>query len=421
MIPKNTLNTTIAVLLLTFIAVAQNKINRSRGEPMYECENANTIGAGNVWVSFQALGFIWDADSVRGQNSQKPEPYAFPKIEAEVGLFDIASLQVKLRPVSYGWKFGWLSCGTKFTFLKNKDLRFQYVGLKIDYHHSFLDQISSSIAGYRNTEGTGFSPEGFITAGGNLKVLALYDLDFLAKFSWLPIKVSTNIGVRVPFEKGFLDYSQYIVTLGVAFVGLGADIFIEYNLEGFTNSSGDPKQFKFDWPSWQSGSYLPREYKVWEVAFPENPMYLTIGGRIRYPRGTVLYGALPLLISQNVGSTTRHSGVGAVGENTIAGNFPDEYARGVTDGFDPWFAKWKVILQVSFPLRYRLTSSEMRRNFLLLKNKKERKRINIDNRINLKKERSKKRDENQKNLDEQDKKKRLEKIKKRRENIKNAE
>ncbi len=406
----------ILILLVITMAAAQNKINRSRGEPMFECENANTIGAGNIWVSFRALGFLWDADLEGGQDTQKPEPFAFPRVETEIGLFDIASLSVKTRPLSYGWKFGWLSCGTKFTFLKNKDLRFQYVGLKIDYHHSFLKEIASSIAGYRDVKGTGFSPEGFIFAGSNMKIMALYDLDFLAKFSWLPIKLSTNIGIRVPFNSEYLDYSQYIFNLGVAYVGLGADIFIEYNLEGFTNTSSDPKQFKFAWPSWQSGDDSKLEYKLWEVAFSENPMYLTIGGRIRYPRGTVLYGALPLLISQNVGSTTKHSG-----QDVLGREFPEELARGVTDGFDPWFAKWKIILQLSFPLRYRLTSAEMRRNFLLLKNKKMKKKINIDNRINLKKDDSDNKKDDQKKLEEQDKKKRLDSIKKRRDKIKDSE
>jgi hypothetical protein len=367
----------IFILTFVYLAFAQSKINRSRGEPMFECENANTIGAGNIWASLRTLGFFWDADFADDQD-QKPELFAFPRLEAELGVFNYASLNVKMRPVSYGWKFGWLSVGSKFTFLKNKDLRFQYVGLKIDYHHNFLEEIATSIAGYRNNKGTGFSPEGFITAKGNLKVLVLYDFDFFAKSSRLPLKLSTNIGARVPLEKEFQDYTQYIFTLGFAYIGLRWDIFIEYNMEGFVNTTADPKKFKFAWPAWQSEDTPHPDYKVWEVAFPENPMYLTIGGRVRYPRGTVLYGALPILISQNVGSAMTDEDK----DGLHTGKFPEEEERKVTDPFDPWYAKWKLIVQVSFPLRYRLTSAEMRRNFLLLKNKKERGKINIDNRIN---------------------------------------
>ncbi len=399
--------------IMASVLFSQTNMNRSRGEGLYFCENANTIGAGNTWAHVRMLGFIWDAETVRDENTQKPEPYAFPEIEGEVGLFNIASLHVKLRPITYGKSFGWLSAGTKFTFLKNKDLRLNYVGLKLDYHHSFAKEVTSSIAGYRDTKGTGFSPEGFIYAGGLFKIRALYDADFLKKFSWLPLKLTANIGANIPLNKEFIDYTQYTIAVGAAYVGHGSDIFIEYGLEAFANSSNNPKQFKFAWPGWQSGDNTTLEYKVWEVAFPENPMYLTIGGRIRYPNGIVLYGALPLLVSHNVGSTTRHSGRGAIGEHTIIGNFPEEYARGVTDGFDPWYAKWKIVLQFTIPLRYRLTSSEMRRNFLLLKNKRDKKRIDIDKRIELEKDSP----QEKKEAEEKDKKRRLKEIEERRKKI----
>ena len=393
----------LILLILGLFATAfpQTELKRSRGAGLYLCKSANTIGAGNVWAGFRALGFLWDSDP---EDNNRPEPFAFPEFEAEVGIFNIASIYLESRVLTYSYKYDWLAFGSKFTFLRNKDLRFQNVGLLLEYKHRFLKEFHTSIAGFQNSEGTGFCPEGFIVKGGNLTVLALYDLDFIAKFSWLPLKVYANIGARVPFDREFLDYSQYLIYLGAAYIGLGADVFIEYSLEAFGNTSADPKMFSFNWPGWGNNT------KRWEVAFPENPMYLTLGGRIRYPNGIVLYLAVPLRVSQNVGSAMTDED--RVGLHT--GQFPEEWARGITDPFDPWYAQWKIILKISYPIRYRQTGAEMRRNFLLLKNRKEKKKIDIDERINL--EQSESEEEKEK-----DKKKRLDAIKKRREEIEKPE
>ncbi len=388
------------VIFAVFSAFPQSDYKRSRGEGFYRCESVNTVGSGNTWIQFRALGFLWDSEK---DSKGLPEPFAFPELKAEVGIKNISSVYLASRMLDYSWHYAWLSFGSKFTFLKNKDLRFQNVGMKIEYRHRFNSFLGTSIAGYRNSAGTGFTPEGFVVQGGNLSIMALYDLDFIAKFSWLPLKVSTNIGARIPFDREFTDYSQYLINFGIAYVGLGADVFIEYSLEAFGNSSTDPKKFSFSWPGWGG------RFKTWEVAFSENPMYLTLGGRVRYPNGFVLYGAVPLLISQNKGSTISDVG------NDLAVKFPDEAARGITDGFDPWYTKWKIIVDISFPIRFRQTGAEMRRSFLLLKNKKGKKKIDIDKRLNLEKNKS---EEEKK---EEDKKRRLDSIKKRREEIESSE
>jgi hypothetical protein len=61
--------------------------------------------------------------------------------------------------------------------------------------------------------------------------------------------------------------------------------------------------------------------------------------------------------------------------------FPYEVSHGIKDPFDPWFVKWKIVAMLSFPLKYKLTSAEMMRNFLLLKNMKQQNRLDIDNRL----------------------------------------
>jgi hypothetical protein len=61
--------------------------------------------------------------------------------------------------------------------------------------------------------------------------------------------------------------------------------------------------------------------------------------------------------------------------------FPYEVSHGIKDPFDPWYVKWKIVVALSFPLRYKLTSAEMMRNFLLLKDMKQQNRLDIDNRL----------------------------------------
>jgi len=402
----------VLVVLLLGVCMplsSQTDYKRSRGEGLYKCESANTVGSGDVWVHLRVLGFLWDADP---EAEGRPKPYPFAEAKLCGGLFNIAELSLESRALSYIWdqkpQFGSIVAGAKVTTPNNEDIRFHGFGLEIKYQHNFVKAFSS-IAGFRN-EGTGFYPEGFAVAGGTMTISALYDLDLIAKLSWLPVKMYANTGARIPFNKEYVDYSQYLIYLGAAYVGLGADVFIEYSIEAFGNTSTDPKKFSFAWPGWGGSA------KTWEVAFPENPMYLTIGGRVRYPSGLVLYGAVPLLLSQNVGSAMTDEDRKALSDskNNPNGKFYDEWLRGVTDPFDPWYAKWKIILQASFPFFYKMTGAEMRRNFLLLKNRRDKKKIDIDKRIDLQQGESEQ-------DNEADRKKRLEEIKKRREEIENKE
>lgn len=384
----------LIILLLALSLQATNK--RSRGEGLYQVQSANTIGHGNIWAEFTALGFIWDSGEKNELN-----PLAFPEISIEGGLFDKASIYLQSRLLSYGWKFDWISIGAKFTFFKNKNLNLHNLGAIVEYKHRFLKEFSS-IGGYR-IEGTGFSPEGFIVEKGSITIKALYDLDLIVKNSRLPFKVYGNLGARIHLNKDFLDYSQYLIDIGFSFSGTTADVFIEYSLNAFFNTNTDPKKFSYDW-GWDRN-------KTWEVAFTENPMYITLGGRIRYSKGAVLYGAVPLLLSYNQGSDITYGG----DSQKIKEDFPDENARGITDPFDPWYAKWKVILKLSYPIRYRQTSSELKRSFLLRKNRKVKKKIDIDERLNILEE------EDKQKAEELDRQKRLEEIRKKREEIEESE
>ncbi|MBD3393745.1 MAG: hypothetical protein GF418_16555 [Chitinivibrionales bacterium] len=398
----------LCLLLCVAQAHAQTTLRRGRGEGFYNCESANTVGSGNVWGTARATGYIWDAkqDTVTGES--QPVPQGFLHARFDVGLFDFASVSVESRALAmlYGKhpQVGDVKGAAKLTWPNNKDLRFAGPGLELAYVHSFVKDFIS-LGGYRSG-GTGFASCGPLTEGGKLQMRALCDLDLLPLATFLPLKAMFNLGFRMPLRQELREFSQYLVYAGVAYVGFNFDVFVEYSFEGFFNRGVEPKLFahESDW-NWSSE-------KRWEVAFSENPMYISLGGRYRYPSGIVLYACVPLLISVNQGSTMELKG----------NNLPrSEQDRGITDGFDPWYAKWKLVLQLSFPFRYRQTGAEMRRNFLLLKNRKGRKKIDIDQRLKIleqSKPEAGAQPEEEKEISEKD---RLEAIRKRREEIQQKE
>jgi len=351
-------------LIMTF-SISYSAMKTERGEGLYITEDPNVAGSGNIWASFNATGFLWDTD----ENSQQPEKYAFPEIKAICGIKNLSEIYIASRFLSYGWKFDWASIGTKFTFGNNKKLTMNKFGIKAEYKYRFLKEFHSSIAGFQDSKGTGFVPEGFIVRGNIITLMGLYSFDVIAKRSTLPLKLFANIGTRIFANSNYYNYSQYLIRTGISLGGLGWSVFAEYSLDAFLNRSTEPKKFSFDW-NWGST-------KTWEVAFSENPMYLTLGGKIRYENGAVISMAIPFLLSFNRGSDITYKS-----PNKIHTDFPDEAARGINDAFDPWFAKWKIVLAISYPFRYKQTSSELKRTFLIMKNKKKNKRIDLESQMN---------------------------------------
>jgi hypothetical protein len=388
------LSAALLVLAAASSATAQEEMHRrDRGSDYYNCVSANTPGAGDVWVGVRAVGHIWDDPTDASGNTTKRllifdrNMRAFPEVCGEVGIYDLAAFTVESRVLSWAYKFGWLSAAAKLTWPNNKELRLHGPGLEIKYIYNSIE-TTPTLGGY-----VGFMPEGPVVKGSTLQCKALYDLDFISVASWLPVKLSTNYGIRVPLRSDRTSWSQSLVSVAVAYAGLDVDVFVEYSFEGFVNNSVKPKIFHQD-------------ARTFEVAFSENPMYLTPGGKFRYPNGITLYACVPLLLSVNQGSDMTYGG----NHQRLWDDFPDEQARGITDPFDPWYVKWKVVAGITIPLRYTQTSAEMMRNFLLMKNRPQRKRIDIDEKLKAIQGPG-----TQQKSDEEDKKARLEEIKKRRE------
>ncbi len=389
---------------------------RARNEGFYRCENSNTTGKGSIWASVRATGFLWD-DPSEGQISAVP----FLDAEVNAGLLRFMSASLKSRLVSYFFdqrpQFGDLELGIKATVPNNKDLRYNGFALSLKYARSFKNQFKS-IGGLRNDKGFGFSPEGFEFGGNSLFGRLMFERDYIAQNSRIPLKLMINFGTRLSLDPDFFAYPQYSFDIGLGYVGNMADFFAAYSLSGFYNNSLRPKQVSFELPSGAK--------PVWEIAFPENPMYVVFGGRVRYGTGITLSGYVPLLLSSNVGSSRTKQGLhefyNMKSNPDPAYRYYEEVMRGVTEPFDPWYARWKIIVELKIPVRYRQTASEMRRSFLLLKMRGDDRKIDIDERLKKIHERARERTKEETGTQpeqevEEERLRRLEEIRRKREEI----
>lgn len=402
---QSTILFVLACLVITAINTpAQRNQRRNRGESFYQCQNSNTAGPGDVWVSLRALGHIWDdnpisMDSVT-QNTDGGAAArrwvsnirAFPEIYLQGGITEYLSVHASSRILSYGFVPGWFSGGVKMTLPNNLELRFNGIGVSFDYRYQ-TREAGPSLGGY-----TGFMPEGFVVKGHTLETVFIYELDLLPRLSFLPLRLLGNAGLRQPLSKRH-DLRQLLINLCVVYSGYGFDFFAQYNLESFNNIFGP----------------LPIEdqSKKFFVWFSENPMYFTFGGNVRYDNGITLSLAVPLLLSVNKGSRMRWEDNAALHRQETGGPFRYEIDHGIVDPFDPWFVKWKIVGTLSFPIRFKMSGAEMMRNYLLLKNRKQAKKIDIDDRLHLQEE-STPSDEKK---ERDDAKRRLEEIKKKRETL----
>ncbi len=393
--------------VFTGICFPNTYMKRDRGRGLYHNEGANTVGAGNVWVSARALGFIWDDkfDSLSGVS--KPAVHGFIESRVDAGVLDFISIPLQSRIISYPWdgklQFGNVQTGIKVTYPNNKDLRLFGLGAQVLYKHSFLKNFNS-IAGYRK-DGTGFSPEGVIIEGGSVEGKILLDIDLISYNSNLPIHVMLNAGMSIPLDESNRDLSLYLFSAGASYSSFKFEGFVEYSIEALVNSVFSPKVVSKRW--WSSE-------KRWEVALIENPMYLTLGGRYYASNGITSTVCAPLLLSSNFGTAMTQKDKSDLHHN------PQLSPNRVRDTFDPWYAKWKIIVQIAFPIRYKHTAAQMRRNFLLLKNRKERDGIDIDEKL---RETGGDIDSTQQNEEsfDQDSRERLEKIRERRKQLKKIE
>jgi hypothetical protein len=398
------------IIIQSFLSCvyAQNS-KRNRGEGFYQTLVSNTTGSGNIWINGMLTGFIWankTADSASG-SGQTPGYFPFFDASSEIGIMDYTSLVVESRMLSYTrnnmFQFGNISGGIKLTIPDKGTLRLNGFGFIMKYIWNSPEDTFPSLAGYR-VGTTGFAPEGYIVDGSNLQFKFIYESDIIASYSWLPLKLCINAGMNIPFKKADYVAKQFLFNTALGYFGFQYDAFIEYSLEAFNNFT-NPRIFD------------NLGHTRTQVCFSENPMYLSIGGRVHYSNGISLFACVPVLLSANSGSAMTYKDKILLNRSAEPGAiFYDEYKKGITDPFDPWFAKWKIVMKISFPLLYRQTGSEMMRSFLLLKNKRIQQTIDIDKKLQT----FDKPDKTD-SIEELEREKRLEAIRKRREQAETPE
>lgn len=350
---------------------SQTEMKRNRGESFYTTLSSNTEGSGNVWFSTAAIGQVWDDMPIRTDNQGTKIPgfwvsnaRAFPEVRLQGGLTEFCMLTLETRPVTYAAKIpGFVSGDAKFTWPNNKKLRFLGVGLDIKYQYNTTNG-PPTLGGY-----VGFMPEGYVAKGSVFESRFIFDADFISIVTTVPVRLITNLGIRLPLGEFRSNY-QFLGDIGAVYTGYDFDFFATWSVEAFNNFT-EPKIIT------QTVSGGTKRFAVW---FMENPMYMTLGGNVRYPSGIKLSLAVPLLLSVNQESKMSKADQSTL-DSRRADIFPWEVAHDIHDPFDPWFVKWKIVASLAFPLRYKLTSAEMMRNFLLLKNVKQQNRLDIDNRL----------------------------------------
>ncbi|NLP03323.1 MAG: hypothetical protein GX089_12570 [Fibrobacter sp.] len=358
----------IMFILLGFSLIpclsAESNQKRNRGEAFYKLLNSNTSGPGNIWITFTGVGFVWDDTPSRDDPVVAREQkwfsnfYAFPEIRAQAGIGEFMTFILESRMLSYKFRFGNLVAGAKFTIPNNKELRLHGFGLDIRFVRQFFES-NPTLGGC-----IGFMPEGFVVEGTSMDAKFLYELDLLPRISKLPLRGLINAGARIPLRSDRLECFQYLFDSGIIYSGYGFDFFLIYSIEAFNNLT-------------KPLIVSQKDGRKFAVFFSENPMYLTLGGNVRYDNGIVLSLAFPLLLSRNKYSIMSRED----GERLDDGYYPEELKYGVTDPFDPWFTKWKLAASISFPLRYKMTGAEMMRSFLIMKNRRQNKWMDIDNRL----------------------------------------
>ncbi len=352
--------------LTSLIADAAENQKRDRGESFYNCLNSNTSGNGNIWVSLTTVGHIWDnspiaMDSNTAKGKWISNIRAFPEIRMHMGILDIASVSLESRVLGNFWNPGWVSLDCKLTPPNNKELRFHGYALDIKYKYQFIES-GPSLGGY-----IGFMPEGFVSKGHNIETRCIYELDLLPRVSKLPLRLIINNGIRIPLREDRRNFYQFLTDAAIVYSGYGFDFFVEYSLEAFNNFR-HPAILQTD-----------QEKKI-AVFFSENPMYLIFGGNLRYDKGLVLSVTVPVLLSINKESKMTVDDLKNL-NHLRSDLYPQEVKNGIKDPFDPWFVKWKIAGSITFPIRYTMTSSELMRNFLILKNRKKDTKIDIDNKL----------------------------------------
>ena len=382
---KKTVRTAVIVLMAGLCPADAYKTGS--GEGLWYSENSNTHGKGNLWLTGFGRGFNWD--------NPTPEtgggfPFkVFPCAGADYGLLSFMDAGVSSELLSYGFQVpGNLKLRTKLTLPNNAKLRLFGAAFSAAYTYNFLEEYAS-IAGYRNPY-VGFYAEGVMYGKSSLEMRLIGDLDFIRWKSYLPLKAYLNLGYKMQLARSYSFYDQYVFSTGVEYKSLATDFFLEFHMEILNGFSDEITVHLVD------GNGFP---KIFPHYFRENPMYLTPGVRVRYENGLTLLAGVSIM-RLGAFQLTRERGYedGLFSPERVAAL----RAKGVDwiMGFSPFYADWKLVGRVSYPLFYTMPTSETIRKFLLMKNKPDRQVIDIDEMLGAPKKSGEKKKAEAKKTDE---------------------
>jgi len=386
-------------LLLTVCTIDALAIEkRGRWAGLYKSNSSSVMGKENLYISIYGRAYLWD-------NGGGQKPTIIPHIELGYGFWDyfdvFGGLQVMTTRPSL------LFMKLKVTSPNNKNIRFIGLAQTFEIYSNLSKEFKSNGFRYGNE---GFTSDHFKYGGSGFlasyKFMTTLDIEFIKISTWLPFKLYLNAGLELPVNSwmrahketatvafrdqfysndtasdfaGTTNFAKLPVIIGLElkthttdfFVELESEIFYEHFKQLFGSAKGSEKYWVRYNVILESGDvgFL----KIFDMHLMESPIYVNIGGNLKYANGLSLMGGFSWLLSRDYGGKLG----GCDRENLCHG----EKILAPREGYSPFYPQWKLFGGIKYPFKFHQTSAELYRTYLLRKNRKSRKVIDIDSNI----------------------------------------
>ncbi len=357
------LKKTILIIIMLYISIFAER-QSSRGEGLLKTISSNTYGKGNLLLKGFGRAYYWDdagIDTATGEGSNYPLK-VLPSVGADYGITSFLDCGLNIEVIGRSFTIpSEIGARLKVTLPTNKNLRFYGFALQGEYKYSRVSSFGS-IGGYRRG-GTGFSADGIMYEGSSIEILAINDFDLISIDSKLPVRLFVNTGYVMSLNREFDFLDQILLNIGLEYKGITSDFFFEAGLKTLNLFASSTRIEGLDRPE-----------RVITVHALENYIYFSPGVRMKFENGITLTGGFPITLSKEVG----------LGVNDLVQD--KDFGSEGSDGFSPFYADWKVEGRLIIPFKFKTTTSEMVRNYLLLKNVKQDKKRDIDEKVKKKDE-----------------------------------
>lgn len=352
------------IVLIFLLSINAERIN-PRGDGLITTISSNTYGKNNILIKTFGRAYYWDdagIDPITGEGSNYPLK-VLPSLGVDYGILPYLDCGLSIEAVGRSFTLASeITARIKGTLPTNSKLRFYGLALDIEYKYNRVANFGS-IGGYREG-GTGFSADGIMYEGSSLKFIIANDLDLISIDSKLPIRVLLNTGYLMSLNRTFSYLDQIVLSLGLEYKGINSDFFLETGLKTLSLFDASTRIEELD-----NGLH------IFTVHFLENYIYFTPGIRLKFENGVVFTGGFPLSLAKEVGEDIH----AIPNQSPIRSTF---FRDEGTDGFSPFYADWQINGKITIPIKFKTTTSEMVRNYLLLKNIKHIKKRSIEEKLN---------------------------------------